>query len=367
MRVLLVTRGFPPRVGGVERVCAELAAGLADAGDDVTVLTFAGRRPGPAGGAEPGRAPYRVLRLPSLGDTFEFSPGLVRELRRQPFDVCHVHNLHATVAAAVWRAGATPYVLTTHYHGRGHTAAARLLHPLYRRLAARIVHDAAQLTAVSATEADLVERDFGVRPVVIPNGVASERFAALPRRPDPDGHGRLVVVSRLVGYKRVDAALAALAGLPERWVLDVVGDGPDRARLTALAATLGVAGRVRFHGGATTDQQVRQLVRDADVLLNLSEAEAFSLVVLEALAAGTPVVVSGASTLRQWAARFPGAVVAADGPEAAAEAVATLDGRRAQVDLDEYEWPGVVASYRDLYAQVAGREAGQGAGGRVAT
>jgi glycosyltransferase involved in cell wall biosynthesis len=355
MRVLLLTRGFPPRLGGVERVCAELAGGLAAAGDDVTVLTFAGRRPARTEQGEP----YRVLRLPSLGDTFEFAPGLVRELRRLPFDACHVHNLHATVAAAAWRARAVPYVLTTHYHGRGHSPAARALHPLYRRLAARVVRDAAQLTAVSATEADLVERDFGTRPLVIPNGVHVEPFAALARRPDPDGHGRLLTVSRLVAYKRLDAALAALARLPARWVLDVVGDGPDRRRLEGLAAELGLAGRARFHGGAVPDGQVRQLLRDADVLLNLSDAEAFSLVVLEALAAGTPVVVSGASALREWAARFPGAVVAADGVDQVAAAVAGLEGQRVAVDLREYEWPSVVARYRAVYATVAG------AGGRV--
>jgi hypothetical protein len=185
VRVLLVTRGFPPRVGGVERVCAELAAGLAAAGDEVTVLTFGGpgRR---AAVADPDRrAPYQVVRVPSMGDTFEFSLRLARWLRRLPFDACHVHNLHSTVAATTWRADVRPYVLTTHYHGGGHTPAARLLHLLYRPLAARIVRDAARVTAVSDAEAALVAADFGVRPLVIGNGVSG----ALAAGPRPDAAG----------------------------------------------------------------------------------------------------------------------------------------------------------------------------------
>jgi len=371
VRILLVTRGFPPRVGGVERVCAELAAGLAAAGDEVTVVTFAGRaRPAAVPAPLAGPPPYRVLRLPSLGDTFELSPGLVRRLRRLDFDACHVHNLHSTVAAAVWRAGATPYVLTPHYHGKGHSPAARLLQPLYRRLAARIVRDAARVTAVSPTEAAMIDRDFGVRPLVIANGVASGLLAGAPRRPDPGGRGRLLVVSRLVAYKRVDAALAALARLPARYRLDVVGDGPDRGRLERLAATLRVTDRVHFHGGQVPDEGVRQLLQDADVYLNLSEAEAFSLVVLEALAVQTPVVVSRASALAAWATRFPGAVLAAEaarsprdatarpgvpaGPdtEAVAAAVTRLDGQRVRVDLRDYQWPSIVDRYRRVYAEV---------------
>ena len=88
--------------------------------------------------------------------------------------------------------------------------------------------------------------------------------------------------------------------------------------------------------------------------ISLSEAEAFSLVVLEALAVGTPVVVGGAPGLLAWQARFPGAVLAAaaPGPAAVAEAVARLEGLRVRVDLGAYEWASIVARYRQVYAEV---------------
>jgi glycosyltransferase involved in cell wall biosynthesis len=341
MRLLLVTRGFPPRVGGVETLCRQLAHGFAARGTDVTVLTFGGRAP-----RSIERGPFTVLRVPSRGDTFEWSPELVPVLRRLKADVCHVHNLHSTVAAGVW-ASRRGYVLTCHYHGDGHTAAARALHPAYRRLGKHIVRGAAAVTAVSASEAALVERHFGVLPEVIPNGVeAADAASARPEK-------TLVVVSRLVGYKRVDAVLWALAELPG-YTLRVIGDGPQWNDLRRLAGRLAVADRIRWEEGLS-DAAVRDAVAGAAVHVNLSSAEAFSYTVLEALAAGTPVVTSGDTALSAWARRFPGAVRTADParPVEVAAAIKSVTGERVQVDLGEFALTAVLDRYQRVYERLA--------------
>jgi glycosyltransferase involved in cell wall biosynthesis len=343
MRLLLVTRGFAPRVGGVETLCRQLAHGFAARGLDVTVLTFGGRAP-----RSVERGSFRVLRVPSRGDTFECSGELVSVLRRLDADVCHVHNLHSTVAAGVWASGRRPYVLTCHYHGDGHTFAARVLHPAYRLLGGRIVRGAAAVTAVSASEAALVDRHFGVAPEVIPNGVDPVRAGAVPARDNT-----VVVVSRLVGYKRVDAVLRALAELPDHR-LRVIGDGPQWNDLRRLADRLAVADRIRWEEGLS-DAAVREAVAGADVHVNLSAAEAFSYTVLEALAAGTPVVTSGDTALAAWARRFPDAVRTADPsrPAEVAAAVKSLTGERVSVDLGEYALPAVLDRYQKVYERVA--------------
>jgi glycosyltransferase involved in cell wall biosynthesis len=344
MRLLLVTNGFPPRVGGVETLCRQLAEGFAGRGADVVVVTFGGAAAGvdASGG-------YRVVRLPSVGRVFEWSWQLPGTVRRERFDVCHVHNLHATVGVGVWLAGRRPYVLTAHYHHGGHSWAARLLHPPYRLLARRVVADASAVTAVSQSEAALLRRDFGVTAEVIPNGFepAARRPAA---RATPPG---LVVVSRLVVYKRVDAVVAALAELPG-FQLHIVGDGPERGPLLALAARLGVGDRMRLTSHRLTDQEVADALGEATVFVNLSTAEAFSYTVLEALAAGTPVVVSGASALAEWARRYPDAVLAADPdqPAQVATAVRRLAGTRVDVDLDAYGLPAILDRYQRVYEQV---------------
>jgi glycosyltransferase involved in cell wall biosynthesis len=347
MRLLLVTRGFPPRVGGVETLCRQLAEGFAQRGVVVTVLTYGGGR-----SSTVDNGTYRVVRLRSRGDVFEWSWRLPGALRRQRFDVCHVHNLHATVTGAVWASGCRPYVLTAHYHGGGHTRAARLVHPAYRLLARRVARAADAVTAVSASEASLLRRDFDVVPEVVPNAV--EPFGV--GTPDTAGPPTIAVVSRLVPYKRVDAAVRSLVELPG-YRLHIVGDGPERGALLDLAESLGVRDRVTLTADRLSDAELRALIQRSAVHLNLSEAEAFSYTVLESLAAGTPVVVGGGAALGEWAERFPGGVVTADPvqPTSVAMAVRRLAGTRVDVDLGEYALPRMLDRYQRLYERVTAR------------
>jgi len=98
---------------------------------------------------------------------------------------------------------------------------------------------------------------------------------------------RVVVIARLSAYKRVDHALRAFVPLDARARLTVCGDGPELERLRALADKLGIADRVEFTG-ATPDAAER--LAEAAVLLLTSQSEGQSLVVLEALSRGCPVV-----------------------------------------------------------------------------
>ena len=353
MRLLLVTQGFPPRVGGVETLCRQLAEGFAGRGDAVTVLAYGGRHTGEVVQTSAAGAAYTVLRLPSRGDVFQWSWQLLPALRRARFDVCHVHNWHSTVAPGVWASRRRPYVLTAHFHGGGHTAAARLLHYPYALVARRVVADAAAVTAVSETEAALLRRTFAVDPLIIPNGIDPDPPGDAPRRP-PDLSPTIVVVCRLVPHKRVDAVIRSLPELPG-YRLRVLGDGPERGPLLELADRLGVRDRVDIITGRLSDRAVRESLRTAAVHVNLSEAESFSYTVLEALAVGTPVVANGASALAEWANRFPDAVLLGDPerPGQVAAGVRKLTGARIAVDLGGYALPAILEKYRKVYEQVA--------------
>jgi len=137
----------------------------------------------------------------------------------------------------------------------------------------------------------------GLRPervFVLPNTVDTTRFY-----PDPDvtPDYDLIGVGHLTANKRVDTALRALAILRETRPgarLLVVGDGPQRAALAALADELGVAAAVTFAGQA---DDVPQRLRQARLLLLLSEREGLPLAVLEALATGLPVIVTAVGAL----------------------------------------------------------------------
>ena len=128
------------------------------------------------------------------------------------------------------------------------------------------------------------------RVVVIPNAVDKARLSTVPGEPRDE---ELLVVGRLMAHKHVDDALHATALLRAdgRAVkLAVVGDGPERGRLEALAQELGIRDSVTFVGALGPQEEVWAWMKSVKVLISPSEREGFGLSVAESLALGTPVV-----------------------------------------------------------------------------
>ncbi len=103
---------------------------------------------------------------------------------------------------------------------------------------------------------------------------------------------RLITVGRLhpiKGYAMLLRACSALRDHGLDWTLDLIGDGPERARLNALARELMIADRVRFHG-ALPPEQTRERYRSADIMVMSSFMEGVPVVLMEAMAAGLPVI-----------------------------------------------------------------------------
>jgi glycosyltransferase involved in cell wall biosynthesis len=161
----------------------------------------------------------------------------------------------------------------------------RALLPLTRRIwrgAARVVanSEGLQQLAVAAVPTQAID--------VIRNGVhLPEPESRADRR---EASVRILAVSRLIERKGVDTLLHAVAGLASPAVtIDIAGDGPDRQALEDLARGLGLAGRVQFHW-FTEREALADLYRRADVFALTSVAESCSMALLDAIAAGLPVV-----------------------------------------------------------------------------
>jgi rhamnosyl/mannosyltransferase len=106
----------------------------------------------------------------------------------------------------------------------------------------------------------------------------------------PGAPPRALFIGRLLAYKGLDILLRALERVPDLR-LDIVGSGPEGPRLRTLAQALAVTDRVRWYG-EYPDEDLPRRMADADflVLPSVTVEEMFGLVVLEAMAAGRPVI-----------------------------------------------------------------------------
>jgi glycosyltransferase involved in cell wall biosynthesis len=137
-------------------------------------------------------------------------------------------------------------------------------------------------------ECRLIER-YGGKSKFQPNGCNVSRF-----RPNPAilRQKTVLTVARLTDkQKRTSDLISAIRHLPEEWSLDIVGTGPDKAKLERLAAQLGLGSRVRFHGFLGHDD-VRDLLWRCGAYAMPSDNEAVAIAALEAMGCGAPVVLS---------------------------------------------------------------------------
>lgn len=255
---------------------------------------------------------------------------MMRELRP---DIVHTHTAKAGVLgrSAARLAGVREVVHTYHGHVlRGYFGPARTA--VFRAVEKALARSTRVLVAVSeAVKADLVA--MGIAPAdrvrVIPLGLELEALAGpLPRGSlraeagvDPAAP-HVGIVGRLTAIKDLGTFLAAAKAVRARTPaarFAIVGDGERRAELEAKAEALGLAGAVHFHGWR---QDMAAVYGDLDVVVNTSINEGTPVALIEAMAAGRPVVatrVGGTPDLLGDGAR--GRLVGAGDAAAVAEAI----------------------------------------------
>lgn len=284
---------------------------------------------------------------------------LVPLIRRA--DVIHAHSSKAGVlvrtAAAIL--GARRRVVFTP-HGWSFWAVQGIERRVYLWLEVLMARWCAAIIAVSAVERD-AGLDAGVasadRYRLVPNGVDADRFGSWSPVP-----GRVVMVARLAPPKRPDLAIEAIALVRQDipYVeLHFVGDGPGRDAAVKLARAVGVANAVRFRGAR--DDVPTQLASAACFLL-ATDYEAASMSVLEAMAAGAPVVATDIASIREQLGDEAG-ILAAPTPRAIATALCTVlsdpelgsamgaAGRRRSTE--QFSRDAMVRAVLVLYEQIA--------------
>lgn len=215
-------------------------------------------------------------------------------------DLVHLHSSKAgalgRIAVATLGGERPPVVFTPHYWSWLVGGPLSVLYRWIERILARSSDSIVAVSEQEAAEGRSVLRSAASRIVVIRNGVDLEHFSPKGHSASRDESPLLVLVGRLCRQKGQDIAIRALAGLQNRQVrLRLVGaesEKGEQRRLQALAESLGVASRIEWRGD-TAD--VAPDLRAADVVLAPSRWEGMSLVFLEALACGVPMIVSDVS------------------------------------------------------------------------
>jgi glycosyltransferase involved in cell wall biosynthesis len=130
----------------------------------------------------------------------------------------------------------------------------------------------------------------------IPNGVDLDKYDKVKVKKSDRPH--VIYVGRLIGYKRVDDLLVAFSKLDLDAELYIVGEGPEREKLEALARKLNIDGKVTFTGFIDERKKI-ELLKSSHVLVLPSSTEGFGIAVIEAWASLTAVIVSDIPALTE--------------------------------------------------------------------
>jgi len=272
MKVAILTRDYPPAIGGIATHVEGLVKALRQVGVEADVYV--------------GSNDVKTLLLPF-------------DIPLRDYDVVHVQSL--PYGAFVF---GTPLVVTVHSpvleefaHYRNILKAASI--PAIALEKVSLSRASAVLAVSGQSRSDLIEM-YGLEPgrvEVIGNGVDYERFSG-PRDVSPSSMTKVLVVSRLEPRKNVKEAIEAVAELPKGTCrLDIAGDGSERSALVELTKSVGADDSAYFLG-RVGEGALPELYRSSAIFLTTSSSEGFGLSLLEAMSSGCACVASDLPTHR---------------------------------------------------------------------
>ncbi|HEY9293911.1 MAG TPA: glycosyltransferase [Microlunatus sp.] len=314
MKIVIGADSYAPDINGAARFAERLANGLTARGHQVHVVSAS--TDGPAGtehadGVTVHRLHsirYRMHDSLRVCLPWETIPGSRRLLADLQPDVVHVQS-HMVIGRGLAYAAdqhGIPLIATNHFMPENVFGYVPMLpRPLYRaagRMAWRdlagVFGRADLITAPTPRAIQLLQDATGLTGEAISCGIDSDRYWRATQQAGAEGDPVILFVGRLDQEKRIDELIAAFAKIPASTGarLEIVGQGDQHDLLVRLAAELGVADRVSFLGHVTEEQLLAAYGRSS-IFCMPGVAELQSLVTLEAMSAGKPVVAANAMAL----------------------------------------------------------------------
>lgn len=295
MKILHLSKYYHPYRGGIEKVIKELAEAALSKGHDVTVICSSESKQKKVEIVNG----VRVIRLPQWGTVFSqpLTPSIFWSVQKEfeNTDVIHLHAPNPLFEfACLSFQFAAPLVVTFHCE----VMKSRWLNRFYEPVSKAVLQKADRILVATPLhiEHSFWLKEFKEKCEIIPFGIEpkfenktlplNEHLHAIKSKYDR----YFLFIGRMVTYKGVNVLLEAMQSVPQNLIL--IGKGPYLERWKALSRQLGLADRVHFLGPINSDDEFGAYIHgcDALVLPSINEAEAFGLVLLEAMSCKKPAI-----------------------------------------------------------------------------
>ena len=315
MRIAYLTQSYPPMISGAAILVERLAKSMAMQGHQVLVIAASDRGAAYISYAEN----LTEMRLRSLHNPFRVSQRfllyprfkVLQALKDFGPDIIHTHEpfMLGKLGLEHARRSDIPILLTLHqlpWFAATYLPDWKVIRSMTEsilwRYARRMSQRCSAVIAPSQTVSDLITSRTGVQTVTISNGISLQVFQSPSPMEDqtairarlglPSGVPVILHVGRLDIDKNVERVVQAAVPVLQKTDahLLIVGDGRQKNQLTEQCEMLNITDRVHFPGYISLHEGLPEIYRLASVFITASEIEVQSLVLLEAIASGLPIV-----------------------------------------------------------------------------
>lgn len=374
MKILTINCTDITQIGGVNYSIKRVSEELVKRGHECYVLSI-----------NPGNLPNQesisgvnVIRVksPISKHLYWFSPSMARFLRKnlgkslRP-DIAHIHQYRSLLTpevAYLLRSKRLPFAFSPHYAREEHnTLAGKYLLGYYKPIGNKAFKWAEMVVTNSEYSKYMLVTDFDMRPEkvqVIPHGVDKLEAVKGKVRKASQASVSLLYAGVLIEKKGIHYVIQAVSELERRGRqahLTIIGEGEHEYRLKSLAKELNVEDSISWHEPLSREE-LHQKVMEADIFLLLSRSESYGIVVTEALAAGTPCIVTKTTALTEFLTE-PGCFGVSFPPDSneVADLIIRIHDSNIQVGPFSHKirtWDKVAIDYEKLYESCIGQGSG---------
>jgi glycosyltransferase involved in cell wall biosynthesis len=347
IRIAMVCHRYYPDIGGVETYVREISERLVTHGCfDVEVVCTDPSWKYPAHESHNG---VKVSRFRSFapGNAFYFAPQIYFYLKNRDYDIVHAHNYHALPAFFASVAAKGRFIFSPYYHGGSGSNLRNLMLAGYKWMGGLIFEKADKVLCLSRHEMKLIQNTFHVKPsklALIPSGLNLDEFKDINELKKDSKY--ILYAGRLESYKGIQFLIEALP-MVDGYRLKIIGEGKYEKKLHEQAERLNVSDRIDWLKYVERREYL-SFLKSADVFVNLSVLESYGISVAEAVACGTPCIVSTGGALEEF---IDGEACTGLSYPVDVKALArAIEGKKRITPREMPDWEDIIAELIQIYS-----------------